>query len=371
MALLWHDRGVPASPPSDDDRHDEWSHEPGMSAPRRGGSYGQETEDYGRLTDFPEPRYRPSRFEPLGRRPGGPPGPPPSALLPPPEARPDLDAAPEKPPPRVSRLLSLTIAGFAGLLMIGLVVGAETTRVSYAVVIFGVQVVFVAAWTIASRPPAPRVVAAVGLATAVAADVAAAWVRPASLAPLAYVTAAAFAAGVIGQLSRQAGRVRVTESLGSTLVVVLGVVSFATLVVLTRHPLGTQAIVACLIAAGTSLVVARLTDIVAPLPRLAPQVPRGGAGVVIGTMLGTAAAAVAGNQLVGLHTKETAIAGLITAVVAGVVDLSVGYAEASRHLAGETSAMWLARNLQGPLGGFALAAPAVYATSALLLVPAL
>src|SRR6266508_3969072 len=229
----------------------------------------------------------------------------------------------------------------------------------------------VAAWTVASRPPAPWVVAAVGLGAAIGADAAAAWVRPASLAPLAYVTAAAFIAGVLGQLSRPAGRVRVTESLASTLVVVLGVVAFATLVVLTRHPGGTQAIVACLVAAGVSLVVARLTDIVLPFPRLAPQVPRGGTGVVLGAMAGTAAAAVAGYYLQGLQTSQTAIAGLVTAVVAVVVDLSVGYAEASRQLAGETSALWLARNLQGPLGSFALAAPAVYAASALLLVSAL
>src|SRR4029453_11014486 len=166
-------------------------------------------------------------------------------------------------------------------------------------------------------------------------------------------------------------RVRVTESLASTLVVVLGVVAFATLVVLTRHPGGTQAIGACLVAAGVSLMIAGLADIVVPFPRLAPQVPRGGAGVVLGAMVGTAAAAVVGYYLQGLQTRETAIAGLVTAIVAVVVDLSVGYADASRHLAGETSALWLARNLQGPLGGFALAAPAVYAASALLLVSAL
>src|SRR6266508_2924753 len=192
-------------------------------------------------------------------------------------------------------------------------VRARTPRVSYAVVILGIQMVFVAAWTVASRPPAPWVVAAVGLGAAIGADAAAAWVRPASLAPLAYVTAAAFIAGVLGQLSRPAGRVRVTESLASTLVVVLGVVAFATLVVLTRHPGGTQAIVACLVAAGVSLVVARLTDIVLPFPRLAPQVPRGGTGVVLGAMAGTAAAAVAGYYLQGLQTSQTAIAGLVTA----------------------------------------------------------
>ncbi len=369
---------VPGSPRADDGRRDEWSR--GASARREA---RRREHPGGREPGSRDLRARARRGEPgtdpRSRREAFPAGPvgdprvrrrPPAGPVPPPsdEVKPPARALTVAP---VRRLLSLTVAGFAALLMVGLVVGAQTPRVSYAVVILGIQMVFVAAWTVASRPPAPWVVAAVGLGAAIGADAAAAWVRPASLAPLAYVTAAAFIAGVLGQLSRPAGRVRVTESLASTLVVVLGVVAFATLVVLTRHPGGTQAIVACLVAAGVSLVVARLTDIVLPFPRLAPQVPRGGTGVVLGAMAGTAAAAVAGYYLQGLQTSQTAIAGLVTAVVAVVVDLSVGYAEASRQLAGETSALWLARNLQGPLGSFALAAPAVYAASALLLVSAL
>jgi hypothetical protein len=238
-------------------------------------------------------------------------------------------------------------------------------------VIFGTQLLFVLAWTVATRPPAPRVVAAVGVIAAGAADIAAVWTKPASLAPLAYVTAGAFVAGVVGQLVRPAGRVRVTESLGSSLVVAVGVVALATLVVLTRHPAGTQALVACLIAAGLAVTVARLTDIVAASPRLAPQVPRGALGVVLGAMVGTAAAAAAGAMLEGVTPQRTAAAGLVTAIVAVVVDLSVGYAEAGRRLDGEEPALWLARHMQGPLGAFALAAPAAYAASAVLVVHAL
>ena len=269
---------------------------------------------------------------------------------------------------RVRRLLSIAVAGFAALLTVGMVVGAQTTHESYAVVIFGVQVIFIAVWTVASRPPAPRVVAMVGLAVAIGTDFAAVWARPASLAPLAYVTAAGFIVGVIGQLSRPAGRVRVTESLGSTLIVTLGVVAFATLVVLGRVPRGTQALVACLVAAGVAITVARFCDAIAAVPRMSPQVPRGGVGVVIGAMAGTAAAGTIGHYLAGIPNLQTALAGLVTAVVAVMVDLSTGYAEASRHIDGEAPALWLARHVQGPLGAFAFAAPAAYAASALLLL---
>jgi hypothetical protein len=296
------------------------------------------------------------------------PGQPDRALLDTGSRRVVLDEPAQPPLIRVRRLLSLGIAGFAALLTIGLVVGSQTTHASYAVVVFFVQVLFIGVWTVASRPPAPRVVAAVGVAVAIGTDIAAVWTRPASLAPLAYVTAAGFIVGVIGQLARPAGRVRVTESLGSTLMVTLGVVAFATLVVLGRLPRGTQALVACLVAAGVAIVVARLADAVAAVPRIAPQVPRGGAGVVLGAMVGTAAAGAIGHLLAGIPNLQTALAGLATAIVAVMVDLSVGYAEASRHIDGDAPALWLARHIQGPLGAFAFAAPAAYAASALLLL---
>jgi hypothetical protein len=247
-----------------------------------------------------------------------------------------------------------------------MVVGAQLADESYAFVIFGVQVLFVVVWTVASRPPAPWVVAGVGIGVAVAADLASVLANPAALAPLAYLTAGGFFAGVIGQLLRPAGRVRVTESLGSSLAVVLGVVAFATLIVLSRIPLGTQVIVACLTGAGSALIVAHVADAVAPLPRVAPPVPRGGLGVVVGAMSGTAAAGVVGAYLEGLATLPTALAGLAAAVIALMVDLSANYAEASRRLAGVASSWWLVRHMQGPLTAFALAAPTAYAASLLL-----
>ncbi|GAA4246963.1 hypothetical protein [Dactylosporangium darangshiense] len=270
--------------------------------------------------------------------------------------------------PRVRRLVSLGVAGFAALVAISLIVGAQTSHESYAVIVFGVQALFVGVWTIASRPPAPGVVGAVGIAVAIGTDVASVLTRPASLAPLAYVTAAGFIIGVVGQLTRPAGRQRVTESLGSSLVVTLGVVSFASLVVLGRNAHGTQAIVACLASAGLALFIARFADAIAPLPRIAPQIPRGGAGVVLGAMVGTAAAGAIGNYLDGLSPLPSALAGLATAIVAVMVDLSVGYAEASRIIDGDEPTLWLARHIQGPIGAIAFAAPAAYVASTLLLL---
>lgn len=292
-----------------------------------------------------------------------------------PGRRPDdePDEAPEEevPPVPVRRSLALTVAGFAALLGVGLVLGAQTAgpghRLPFAAIIFGVQLLFVLAWTMAIRPPALLVVALVSAAVAGIADAAAVQSEIAGLAPLGYAAAAGFVLGVLGQLVRRVDRVRVTDSLGSTLLIVVGVVAFATLIVLSRIPKGTQAITVCLTATGIALLVARLTDAVAPWPRLAPQVPRGAAGVVVGAMLGTLTSAVLGSYLVGFTPTSAALVGLVTAATAVLADLAVGYAEAGRLMAGEPPTMWIARHLQGPLGGFALAAPAAYVMCVLFL----
>jgi hypothetical protein len=272
----------------------------------------------------------------------------------------------ELPTVPVRRLLALAMAGLSFVLTVAMVVGSQLAHPSYAFVVFAVQVAFVLVWTVASRPPAPRIVATVAIAVAVAADLVSVSVNPASLTPLVYVTAGGFVAGVLGQMIRPAGRVRVTESLGSSLVVVLGVIASASLVVLSRMPLGTQVINAVMIGAGVALVSAHVLDALTPFPRVAPTVPRGGVGVVVGAMLGTAAAGGAGWFLEGLEPLPTAMAGLAAAVIALMVELSADYAEASRQLAGVPPTLWLVRHMAGPLSAFALAAPVAYAASTLL-----
>ncbi|GAB3071451.1 hypothetical protein [Micromonospora schwarzwaldensis] len=288
-----------------------------------------------------------------------------------PDDAPDEVPEDEVPPVEFRRPLALTVAGFAALLGVGLVLGAQTAgpghRLPFAAIIFGVQLLYVLAWTMAMRPPALLVVALVSAGTAVIADVAAVRADVAGLAPLGYAAVAGLVLGVLGQLVRRVDRVRVTDSLGGTLLIVVGVVAFASLIVLSRIPKGTQAITVCLTAAGVALLVARLTDAVAPWPRLAPQVPRGATGVVAGAMLGTLTSAVLGSYLVGFTPTSAALVGVVTAATAVLADLAVGYAEAGRLMAGEPPTMWAARHMQGPLGGFALAAPAAYAMCVLFL----
>jgi hypothetical protein len=273
-------------------------------------------------------------------------------------------ARPSDEPVPVRRDLALTIGGFAALLGVGLLLAAHSAgpgaREPFAVVVLGVQLLFVLAWSMAMRPPALPVIAGVSVAVAAAADVAA--VRPAvsSVAPLVYLALAGFVAGVLGQLVRPGDRRQVRESLGATLLIVGGVASLATLIVLGRRPGVTQAIFVCLAAAAIALAAARIVDAVYAQPRLAAQVPRGASGIVAGAMAGTLASAVLGSVLWGFTPTRAAIAGVLAAGSAVLADLAADYVEAGRRMAGEPPTMWLARHMQGPLGGIALAAPVAY-----------
>jgi hypothetical protein len=83
-------------------------------------------------------------------------------------------------------------------------------------------------------------------------------------------------------------------------------------------------------------------------------------------MAGTAAGAVAGALVDGLSTLDGALVGMAAVLIAVVVDLGTGYAEAGRKLEGDAPFMWLARHMQGPLGAFAFAAPASYVAGVIL-----
>jgi hypothetical protein len=266
----------------------------------------------------------------------------------------------------VRRQLSLAIAVFAGLLGTGLILGAATaapdSRLPFAIVLFGVQLLFLLAWTMALRPPAASATAGVCVAVGLVADYLAVERDGTGLPTLLLVALGGFVVALIAQLIRPDDRARVSDSYRTTLVIVLGVVAYAIPVILTRVPLGTQTVQVCAAAGGVALLVARVTDAIFPKPRIAPQVPRGATGVVAGAMLGTLIAAVLGSVLVLPFTPaKGAVIGLIAAVVANLVDLAVNFGEAGRTLAGDQPTFWVARHMQGPLGAFALVAPVAYA----------
>jgi hypothetical protein len=181
-----------------------------------------------------------------------------------------------------------------------------------------------------------------------------------------FVIFGGFLAAILGQLALRGGRAGVTESLGVTMVVVVGVSAFSAFPVMARQPLGDQVLETALAAVGVGIATARWCDVIMPIPRIAPQVPRGSPGVIAGAMTGTAAGAVVGGLVEGMTVLGGALVGMATVLIAVVVDLGTGYAEAGRKLEGDAPFMWLARHMQGPLGAFAFAAPASYIAGLIL-----
>jgi hypothetical protein len=218
-----------------------------------------------------------------------------------------------------------------------------------------------------TRPPALLLVGGVCLVVAGWSDVHAVRSAEPGLGTLALIALAGVAVAVIGQAVRPDDRRRISESLRATLVLILGVGAFASLIVLSRIPLGTQVIFLSVTASAVALVVARLVDAVYPKPRLAPQVPRGASGVIFGAMVGTLLSAVIGSYLFTFSPSSAAVVGLVTATFAVLADLAADYAEAGRQMAGDRPTLWVARHMQGPLGGIALAAPAAYVMTVLFL----
>jgi hypothetical protein len=337
--------GVFPSLPPDDDRDpwgDDVSREIARSSPRSAAGV------YGAVPDEPADQHPDDPDDPAEE-----------------EHEPEIEVVP------VRRELSIAIAGFAVLLSAGLIFGAQTAgpdaRLPYAIVISGVQVLYVLAWTMAMRPPVAPLVAGVALACGAVADYLAVTSDTPRIMPILLVGLAGAAVVVVGQFVARVDRLRVRDAFGSTLLITLGVVAFASLVALTRKPTGTQAVLVCLVAAGVALLIARLTDAVFPKPRIAPQVPRGATGIIVGAMLGTLAAAGLGSVLVLPFTPaKGALLGLVAAGFAVLVDLAVNFTEAGRSLADEAPTFWLARHMQGPLGALALVAPAAYVLTAFL-----
>lgn len=272
----------------------------------------------------------------------------------------------------VRRSLSVAIAGFAGLLGLALILGAQTagpdSRWPYAMVLFGVQLLFVLAWTMAMRPPAPLLVAGTAVVAGAVSDYLSVTADQPRLLPLVLIALLGVAVIVGGQFAFRVDRLGVRDALASTVLIIGGVVTPAAYVVLTREPVGTQAQMVCLAAAALGLMVARLVDAVFPKPRIAPQVPRGATGIILGAMVGTLGAAQLGSIMVLPFTPARgAVLGLVAAGAAVLVDLAINFTEAGRDRPDEAPTFWLARHMQGPLGAFTAVAVVAYALNAFFL----
>lgn len=218
------------------------------------------------------------------------------------------------------------IAGAIVVLGVAVAGAAQLGTVALLIVVVLMQAVLLIGWRAVADPPSPRGVIATAVATAAAADILAAFRAPASLTPLAVVIAFAVLVTIMVQLARGVARARVTEAMAASLGAALGAVSVATLLVLLRREGGPEAVTAVALAAGIAVLTARSADRVLPVPHVAPGVERGGLGIILGSMTGTAATVFYASTVTSLTPRTGALLGWAVALVAVLADLAASYA---------------------------------------------
>lgn len=246
------------------------------------------------------------------------------------------------------------VAGAVVVLALAVGAAAQTSTVALLIVVALMQALLLIGWLAIADPPSPRAVIAIGVGTAIAADALATYGTSASLDPLAAVLAFAVLAAILLQLARGVARARVTEAMSASLGVAVGAVSVATLLVLLRQTGGMEAVTAAALAASVAVFVARCVDKVLPVPHVAAGVERGGLGIILGSMAGTAATAFYASTVTSLTPQTGALLGWAVALVSVLADLGASYAVLATR---SRQAYFFAA---GPLVALTAAAPVAY-----------
>jgi hypothetical protein len=181
---------------------------------------------------------------------------------------------------------------------------------------------------------------AVGAAAAVAADLALVLPARPELGGLLVVFGLGFLAVVLQQMFRRP-RTELVASLSGAVLLIAAVGALGALLLLGRDDAGERWATVAVLAAGATLVVGHLVDLVFPRPELAHDVPRGLSGLVVSVLAGTAVAVVGAATVAGLlGAGRAAVFGAVLAVVTGLVALAAAYVvvEATAVPAGEPSA---------------------------------
>lgn len=202
-----------------------------------------------------------------------------------------------------------------------LAVAAALGTVPFAGVVLGIQVVLVLAVLALVDAPGSGGAFAVAGGALLAADVVVV-VFDGDIRGLAGVVGLTVVASLLHQLLRPA-RSRVTESMADTFVVVVLGVSVACLVSLRALEDGPETVRVALLAAGASLLAARVGDWLASRPMLAVGSTRGWPGLLLGLGAGVAAAVVAAGDDGVVIGTQAALLGLVCGATVAAADLAV------------------------------------------------
>jgi hypothetical protein len=215
------------------------------------------------------------------------------------------------------------------------------------------QAVLAPVWMLGTDRPGRIGGVLIGLGAAAVGDVALLVRDRNSPVVLLGVLGLALPAMVVHQLVRGVVRVRVTESVSAVALLVAAEVALCLPIALARAEDGHRLVGTVVLAAAAGLTVARLTDALAPVPRIAEGVPYGLAAVLLAAVAGAVAgAATAGGPLTaGAGAGVGALVGAVAALVAvGVGFVTLALPDRPRPLVPAVLSALLPLALVAPVG---------------------
>jgi hypothetical protein len=224
---------------------------------------------------------------------------------------------------------ALVLAAIVG---VALAVTARTSALALLIAVAVTQALLAAGWVFCSRMPGRKGAFVLAALAAAGADVAVSVWPHGKLGTLLAVLGLAVPLLFIHQLMRGAARSRIVQSLSGIAFLVLAEVALAALPQL-RHEFGSQIggrVVAGVVAAAAgALVVGYLVDLIAPLPRFDPDVPRGLLGVVASAGLGGSLGylLLQSDRFADFAGGRGAFIGASLGALVGLVAVGVAFAE--------------------------------------------
>jgi hypothetical protein len=257
--------------------------------------------------------------------------------------------------PVVNHLGSAVVAALAGA---GLTVADRYGAGGLLVGIAVTQGLLVLAWVFGTALPGRIGGIVVGALAAGGADFAVSRWPHGQLGTLLAVLALAVPVMFVHQLSRGVVRARVVESLSDISVMVVAVVAMSALAQLRHETDGSAMVTAVVLAAAGALVVGHLVDMVAPVPRFDPMVPRGLLAVVVGAAVGAAIGYLRLHDTIEFTSNRSVYLGASVGAVVSLFAVGAAYVQRGSPPRGRVRAV--ARNVSGVLLSLSLLAPVGY-----------
>lgn len=192
------------------------------------------------------------------------------------------------------------------------------------------QIGLIAAWSRATGTRGYLGSLVIGAGTAVTADTVLAVQEEPDLGPLAAVLAVTFVAAILHQLMRSPPRRLATASLAGIAMLAVTLLALSAFLLLYRVTDGSAVYDATIAATGGAVVVGHLVDLLLPVPRITPEIPRGLLALLLSVGAAIAASVLLSDPGDLLDSLGAAIVGAIVGLVSALLAVAASYIAAER-----------------------------------------